>query len=43
MGLRKKLWGGMGWIKLAQDREKWRALVNMVMNASIPLPLLNRK
>ena len=24
--------GGMDWIKLAQDREKWQALVNMVMN-----------
>jgi hypothetical protein len=25
-------WGGMGWIGLAQDRYKWRALVNVVMN-----------
>jgi hypothetical protein len=24
------------WIKLAQDREKWRALVNAVMNLWIP-------
>jgi hypothetical protein len=24
--------GGMDWIKLAQDRDRWRALVSMVMN-----------
>jgi hypothetical protein len=25
-------WGGMDWIDLAQDRDQWWALVNMVMN-----------
>jgi hypothetical protein len=25
-------WDGLDWIDLAQDREKWRALVNSVMN-----------
>jgi hypothetical protein len=29
-------WDGMDWIDLAQDRDKWRALVNTVMNLRIP-------
>jgi len=24
--------GGMDWIKLAQDRERWQTFVNVVMN-----------
>jgi hypothetical protein len=24
-------WGGVGWIDLAQDRDKWKALVNTAM------------
>jgi hypothetical protein len=24
--------GGMDWIELAQDRDRWQALVNVVMN-----------
>jgi hypothetical protein len=25
-------WGGMDWVDLAQGTDKWRALVNTVMN-----------
>jgi hypothetical protein len=28
--------GGMDWIKLAQDRDRWRALVNVAMNIQVP-------
>jgi hypothetical protein len=28
--------GGVDWIRLAQDRDKWIALVNAVMNRWVP-------
>jgi hypothetical protein len=36
MDLREIGWGGLDWIDLAQDRDQWRALVNMVMNVQVP-------
>jgi hypothetical protein len=29
-------WGGVEWVGLAQERNKWRALVNAVMNLWVP-------
>jgi hypothetical protein len=36
MDLREIGWGGMDWIDLAQDRDQWRTLVNVVMNLWVP-------
>jgi hypothetical protein len=29
-------WGGIEWIDVAQDRDQWKALVNMVINFCVP-------
>jgi hypothetical protein len=29
-------WGGVDWIGLIQDTDRWKALVNAVMNLQVP-------
>jgi hypothetical protein len=36
MDLREVGWGDVDWIDLAQDRSRWRALVNSVLNLRVP-------
>jgi hypothetical protein len=35
MNLREISWGSVDWIQLAQDRGRWRILVNTVMNLRV--------
>jgi hypothetical protein len=34
--LEETAWGGVDWIGLAQDRDRWRAIVNSVLNLRVP-------
>jgi hypothetical protein len=36
MDLGEMGWGGVDWIGLAQDRNKWRTLVNSVLDLRVP-------
>jgi hypothetical protein len=29
-------WGDVDWIRLAKDRNRWRALMNLVLNLRVP-------
>jgi hypothetical protein len=36
MDLREIGWNGVDWINMAQNRDQWRALVNMALNIRVP-------
>jgi hypothetical protein len=41
MNLQEVGWRGMGWIALAEDRDRWRAVVNAVVNLKVTYNAVN--
>ena len=37
MGIQEVGWGGIDWIDLPQETDRWRAVVHAVMNFRVPL------
>jgi hypothetical protein len=42
MDIREIGWEAVDWIHLTQDRDKWRALVNTIMNVGVEKSFLTR-
>ena len=36
MDLQEVGWGGMDWLELAEGRDRWWVLVNVVLNVRVP-------
>jgi hypothetical protein len=36
MDLREIRWEGVDWMRLAQDKDQWQALMNIIMNLHVP-------
>jgi hypothetical protein len=41
MCLKERGWEGVDWMYLAQERDQWQSLVNMVMNLQVPQKVEN--
>jgi hypothetical protein len=39
MNLQEVECGGLYWIDMVQDRDRWRALLNAIMNLLVPLKM----
>jgi hypothetical protein len=36
LGRPRRMWDGVDWIDMVQDREQWRTLVNTILNLRVP-------
>ena len=41
MDRKKVRWGAMNWINMDQERDRWWALVNVILNLSVPKSMRN--